>query len=621
MYFSASNGRAAQASKGQGNAYDLAEAGINEALAILNGALTPMQSNLLPSTVRTYPTGTATFSGALSGTTWTITSTGAVKNPSGAADLKRTLTRTVTVYGIASGASVSAWSRMYQDSASSCLTITDVTITMPISTRGNMCLEGSAKITGSETTVDVGGNVVMSNGSSGSPEENAGAGSTTGTGTAWSSTGNIVSSNNSDATVSLSGSGSSRYLDASSFGFSIPSNATITGIVLEIERSASSSSRARDDEVYLLKGGSSSGITDKASSTTWGTSDSTRSYGSSSDTWGTTWTPANINASNFGARLKVRNVSSSSVTANVDYISIRVYYSTPPDTRIGASGSPIAKAHVGGTCKYDTQSAHSPCTSTDKVWASEINSTPENLTKPQVDLAYWYEHAQPGPKQYCTTGSFPNGFDNDSTRNNSVPGNGEITPENYDYTCQVKDAGNNLIGELSWNRSTRVLKIKGTIFIDGNFRFDDDGNVTHYQGRGIIYASGQLEFDELVCAGGSGNTSCVTQSGGMASWDPSQNMMIVLSQGGSEFDQGGTQAQSVPSGLQGLIYSNGTCTVHENFHLSGPIVCNRIDMPSASNGWPTYYYWPPLGTLVDGQVYMTPETADEHLLVLGPQSG
>ena len=61
--------------------------------------------------------------------------------------------------------------------------------------------------------------------------------------------------------------------------------------------------------------------------------------------------------------------------------------------------------------------------------------------------------------------------------------------------------------------------------------------------------------------------------------------------------------------------------VHENFHLSGPIVCNRIDMPSEPFGWPTYYYWPPLGTLVDGQVYMTPETADEHLLVLGPQSG
>jgi hypothetical protein len=404
-------------------------------------------------------------------------------------------------------------------------------------------------------------------------------------------------------------------------GFAIPSIATFTGFVLEIERAASSSSRISDDDVYLLKGGTNVG-NDKAVSTTWGTSDSTRTYGSSSDLWGTTWTPAEVNASNFGARLKVKNSSGTgTITATVDYISIRVYYSTPPDTRIGASGSPIAKAHVAGTCKYDTQSAHTPCTSTDKVWANEINSTPENLTKPQVDLAYWYLHAQPGPKQYCTTGSFPNGFDNDSTRNNSVPGNGEITPENYDYTCQVKDAGNNLIGELSWNRSTRVLKIKGTIFIDGNFRFDDDGLVTHYQGRGIIYASGQLEFDELVCAGGSGNTSCVTQSGGMANWDPTQNMMIVLSQGGSEFDQGGTQAQSVPSGLQGLIYSNGTCTVHENFHLSGPIVCNRIDMPSEPFGWPTYYYWPPLGTLVDGQVYMTPETADEHLLVLGPQSG
>ena len=61
-----------------------------------------------------------------------------------------------------------------------------------------------------------------------------------------------------------------------------------------------------------------------------------------------------------------------------------------------------------------------------------------------------------------------------------------------------------VVGELSWNHSTRILKIKGTIFRDGDFRFDDDGTVVHYQGRGIIYTVGHIEFDEQVCAGGSG---------------------------------------------------------------------------------------------------------------------
>jgi len=177
----------------------------------------------------------------------------------------------------------------------------------------------------------------------------------------------------------------------------------------------------------------------------------------------------------------------------------------------------------------------------------------------------------------------------------------------------------NLIGELSWNHVTRVLKIKGTIYINGDFRFDDDGQISHYQGRGIIYAAGDLEFDELVCAGGSGSTSCVTN--GMQNWDPTQNMMIVLAGGDSEYDQGGTQDQEDPSGFQGLIYANGDCTVHENFHTSGPIVCNRILLPSAANGWPTYYDWPPLGTLVEGQMYSNPETAGDFVVVPGVQSG
>ena len=203
--------------------------------------------------------------------------------------------------------------------------------------------------------------------------------------------------------------------------------------------------------------------------------------------------------------------------------------------------------------------------------------------------------------------------------NNSLTGSAEVTPSNSSYTCQVKDANNNILGELSWNHVTDVLKIKGTIFIDGDFRFDDDGEIAHYQGRGIIYASGDLEFDELVCAGGSGSTNCVTN--GMQNWDPTQNMMIVLAGGDSEYDQGGTQAQSVPSGFQGLIYANGDCTVHENFHTSGPIVCNRILLPSEPFGWPTYYDWPPLGSLVEGQMYSNPETAGDFVVVPGLQSG
>ena len=79
IYYANSNARSAGYSKGNGLAYDLAEAGIAQALAVLQGSLTPMQSNILASKTVSYPTsgGSVTYSGTLSGTTWTITSTAA----------------------------------------------------------------------------------------------------------------------------------------------------------------------------------------------------------------------------------------------------------------------------------------------------------------------------------------------------------------------------------------------------------------------------------------------------------------------------------------------------------------------------------------------------------------
>ena len=611
IYYSSSNARNASASKGRETAYTLAEAGVAQALSVLNSSLNPLTGSLLGSTTLQLEGGSVTYSGTLSGETWTITSTGTVANPTGSSAIRRTLTRSAQVYGLNSGASVAAWSRWYADSTSTCLTIEDVTITMPIATRGDLCMKGSAAVTGALTTLEVGDDVFMTASTVSSLRNPSAA-------TGWTSSSNVYSSNNSNATASIAASSQSANLDATGFGLNLPAGSVIIGIEATIERAASNSNSIEDYDVFLLKAGAASG-NDKASTTDWTTSDSTRTYGNGTDLWGTTWTEAQVEASNFGLRLKARNLTASTRTASVDHMTIRVYYQAPPATRIGSSGTPLASVQVAGSCTYFNQAAHSPCTSTDKVWPSPAGTAPQNLSKPAVDLAYWYDNAKPGPTNNCTTGSFPGGFDNNSTYNNSLTGSAEVTPNSSSYTCQVHDALGGLLGELSWNHVTKVLKIKGTIFIDGDFRFDDDGAIAHYQGRGIIYAAGDLEFDELVCAGGSGSTSCVTN--GMQNWDPSQNMMIVLAGGDAEYDQGGTQAQAVPSGFQGLIYANGDCTVHENFHTSGPIVCDKILLPSEPNGWPTYYDWPPLGSLVEGQMYSDPQTAGDFVVVPGLQSG
>src|SRR4051812_31719459 len=88
----------------------------------------------------------------------------------------------------------------------------------------------------------------------------------------WSNPGNILASDNSRATAALGSTQLTHYLKASNFGFTIPAGATILGILVEIERSATSSLALKDDRVRLVKGGVIQS-TDKATATTYPLSD------------------------------------------------------------------------------------------------------------------------------------------------------------------------------------------------------------------------------------------------------------------------------------------------------------------------------------------------------------
>ena len=126
-------------------------------------------------------------------------------------------------------------------------------------------------------------------------------------------------------TEAIAASSLSGNLDLTGFfvGANIPTTAIIRGIQVEIVRKASGTS-VDDEDLYLLKAGATTGITDHASGTDWGTTDGTVTYGSASDLWGTTWTPAQINASNFGVRFKVGNRTTSSRTASINRIRCKV---------------------------------------------------------------------------------------------------------------------------------------------------------------------------------------------------------------------------------------------------------------------------------------------------------
>lgn len=124
------------------------------------------------------------------------------------------------------------------------------------------------------------------------------------------------------------------YLKCTNFGFSIPTNATITGIIMHLERRADTSGMIRPGEVRLVKSDTIQTHDKSSDDGYWGTSDYTSSFGSSSDLWGNTWTPANINASNFGVATSAWKTAPSvpAVVGYIDSIGVTVHYTVPVPT-------------------------------------------------------------------------------------------------------------------------------------------------------------------------------------------------------------------------------------------------------------------------------------------------
>ena len=148
----------------------------------------------------------------------------------------------------------------------------------------------------------------------------------------WSNPTNVNLADGLFATFTAKNTATSNYLNTSSYGFAIPSNATIIGISVDVNRKASngtSSKNIKDTNVQLIGGaGASSNLADTVNR--WPTTIATLTYGGSANLWGTTWTPAQINATGFGFRIKVVTGSSSTnVIASIDYVRVSVFYSLP----------------------------------------------------------------------------------------------------------------------------------------------------------------------------------------------------------------------------------------------------------------------------------------------------
>ncbi len=132
----------------------------------------------------------------------------------------------------------------------------------------------------------------------------------------------------------------SRYLNCTSFGFSIPANSNIVGIKLRTKGKASANNSITDSTIKMGVGGVMYGTNHAQQGTYWGTGNSYTTYGGTTDSWGYTWLPSNINDPTFGVFIKVMNASNADATASIDHVQITIYYSVTTGEVLSQTASP-----------------------------------------------------------------------------------------------------------------------------------------------------------------------------------------------------------------------------------------------------------------------------------------
>jgi len=138
--------------------------------------------------------------------------------------------------------------------------------------------------------------------------------------------------NNFEANVLLGSAGQlSKELTALNYSFTIPTTATITGIGVTASYTVASftlPNAFKDTACILMKGGVAAGSDKRNSTGFYNSPAGSWNLGGSTDLWGTTWTPADINASNFGFMIRMSGAPGNSQIAFMQGFPISVFFVT-----------------------------------------------------------------------------------------------------------------------------------------------------------------------------------------------------------------------------------------------------------------------------------------------------
>ncbi|OGY90712.1 MAG: hypothetical protein A3B31_02620 [Candidatus Komeilibacteria bacterium RIFCSPLOWO2_01_FULL_53_11] len=212
---------------------------------------------------------------------------------------------------------------------------------------------------------------------------------------AWSSVDNIKADDSSVAVAILTATNAeSHYAKGTNFSFSIPTTATINGVVLEVEKKVGTctvGTSISDNSVRLVKNGSVSGD-DKQQGTAWPTSLTYATYGGAADLWGLSLTPADINLTNFGAVIQAMAVPAATCRANIDAMRITVYYTTSGGTYNSVTMDATATTTDSVTLGSDDDSHMKKLLPTNNygsaitMLAGKVGITDNAFTRPLVKL-------------------------------------------------------------------------------------------------------------------------------------------------------------------------------------------------------------------------------------------
>jgi hypothetical protein len=166
---------------------------------------------------------------------------------------------------------------------------------------------------------------------------------------AWANTDNAEQDNDvgAQASGSVLGTAYSQYLDCRGFDFlGVPDDATLDGIEVKVKRKQAATGLIKDYVIKLCVSNALAGDNKADTTTQWGQSYGTITYptASQTDLWNAGLDVAKLkDTSNFGVFVQASMTKappSATLLADVDYVSVTVYYTDA----VGVTGNAVAFA-------------------------------------------------------------------------------------------------------------------------------------------------------------------------------------------------------------------------------------------------------------------------------------